>query len=77
MKQSMTRQNFRRISNNVRNFRPNAKNITVMALIALANFGTKSFSFLNNLLTVGSTPFEGLNRGQLRQMSFLFAMYRC
>jgi hypothetical protein len=76
MKQSMTRQNFRNLRNNVRNFRPNAKHVTVMALIAMANFGIKAFSFINNLLTIGSTPFEGLNRGQMRQMSWLFCMYR-
>lgn len=72
MKQAMTRQNFRRISNNIRNFRPN----TVATLIALANFGMKAFGFLSNLLTIGSTPFEGLNRGQLRQMSWLYCLYR-
>ena len=72
MKQSMTRHNFRKVANNIRNFRPN----TVMALIAMANFGMKAFSFLNSLLTIGCTPFENLNRGQLRQMSWLFCMYR-
>ena len=73
MKQSMTRQNFRKITNNIRNFRPN----TVATLIALANFGVTAFKFLNSLITVGCTPFEGLTTKQLKQMYFLRAMYRC
>ena len=48
----------------------------VMALMALANFGLRSMGFLSSLLTVGSGPFEGLNKGQMRKMSWLFAMYR-
>ena len=73
MKQSMTRQNFRKVSNNIRNFRPN----TVMALIAMASFGMKAFSFISSLLTVGCTPFEGLTTKQLKQMWFLRAMNHC
>jgi len=70
----MTIQNHRNLANKVRrNFN---KGIAVTAMIALVNFGVRGLRFLNSLITVGSTPFEGLNRGQLRRMSFLFAMYR-
>ena len=48
----------------------------VTALIALANFGMRSMNFIQSLLTVGSTPFENLNRGQVRQMWWLQCMYR-
>lgn len=48
----------------------------VMALMALANFGMRSMNFLGSLLTVGCTPFENLNRGQMRQMWWLQCMYR-
>lgn len=70
-------QNF----NNYRNqIRQNVQNINKSALltglIALANFGMKAMGFFRNLVTVGSTPFSNLNRGQMRRMSWLFAMYR-
>jgi len=69
---SMTRHNFRNVKNNLR---PSI-NLTVLALIGLYNFGVTALRFINNMVTVSDGPFAGLNRGQMRQMSWLFCMYR-
>lgn len=69
--------NFENYRNRIRQ---NATRINKIALvtgvIALVNFGYKAMGFLRNLVTVGNTPFQNLNRGQMRRMSWLFAMYR-
>lgn len=49
----------------------NFKNTVIMSLIALNNFGYKAMSFLDKLLIIGCTPYENLNRGQLKRMYWL------
>jgi hypothetical protein len=70
---------------NHRNYRNNfmrnvGKSMTVSMIamsIALTNFGIKAVGFLANLVTIGSGPFEGLNRRQLKDMYWLRYMYPC
>jgi len=74
MKNSMNRRNYnnnRFVSNKARNYKITRQNIFVAVAMAAMNFGVQAFSFLRNLVTVGCNPFEGLNRGQLRQMYWL------
>lgn len=54
----------------------NFKNVAILSLIALHNFGVQTLSFFDKLFTVSEGPFAGLNRGQLRKMSWLYCMYR-
>lgn len=49
----------------------NFKSTIVMSLIALNTFGYKAMSFFDKLLTIGCTPYENLNRGQLKRMYWL------
>ena len=78
--QSMTRRQQRnfnnaRVYNSIRNkYTPKFNFITVATL--LMNFGHGVMTFLGSLVREGCTPFEGLNRGQMRQMWWLQAMYR-
>ena len=51
--------------------------MVLSALIGIMTLGALPYSFLRNLEIVGCNPFERLNRGQMRQMWFLRAMYRC
>lgn len=71
-------QNFRnQVNQAYRNARQiSMRHIAVSMLIGLAMFGQQAFGFFKNLVTVSDGPFAGLNRGQMRQMSWLFCMYR-
>lgn len=73
MKNSMTRQNFR---NQVNRTYRNTTYVALSMIIGLMNFGQATLGFFKNLVTVSDGPFAGLNRGQMRQMSWLFCMYR-
>lgn len=52
------------------------KHFVTLALMMFNNFGMRTMSFINSLCTVSDGPFNGLNRGQLRQMWWLSCMYR-
>lgn len=52
------------------------KNTAILTLMALNTFGHKALSFFDRLFTVSDGPFAGLNKGQLRKMSWLYCMYR-
>ena len=54
----------------------NFKSTVLLTLIAINNFGIKTLSFFDKLFTVSEGPFSGLNRGQLKKMSWLYCMYR-
>lgn len=68
----------RHFNNRIRKGANRINNLALISgLIGLVNFGYKmTAGFFSRLLTVGSTPFENLNRGQARKMWWLFAMYR-
>lgn len=71
MKQSMVRRqqrnfNNNRVYNSVRNHSPRFHFVTVATM--LMNFGHRVMSFLGSLVTVGFSAYDGLNRGQIRQM---------
>lgn len=57
--------------NRVDNYKITRQNIYVSVAIMAINFGMQAYSFLRNLVTIGGNPYEGLNRGQRRQMYFL------
>lgn len=79
MKNSMNRRNYNnnRILNAKRDtFKITRQNIFVAAAMVAINFGVQVFSFLNNLITSGSHPYEGLTRGKLRQMWWLPCLVR-
>lgn len=71
-------QNYNNYRNRIRQGATRINNLAILTgLIGLVNFGYKATAgFLSRLMTVGSTPFENLNRGQARRMWWLFAMYR-
>lgn len=74
MKTSMNRRNYnnnRVIANKANQFKITRQNVVLAAVFAAYHFGVKAFGFLQNLVTVGCNPFEGLNRGQLRKMYWL------
>lgn len=54
----------------------NFKSSIVLSLITLNTFGHKALTFFDKLFTVSDGPFAGLNKGQLRKMSWLYCMYR-
>ncbi len=74
MKTSMNRRNYnnnRVIANKATQFKITRQNVVLAAVFAAYHFGVQAFGFLQNLVTVGRNPYEGLNRGQLRQMYWL------
>jgi hypothetical protein len=52
------------------------KTTVLISLMALNTFGHKALSFFDKLFTVSDGPFAGLNKGQLKKMSWLYCMYR-
>lgn len=56
---------------NHRLLKPMSKQVAMTALMAFYSFGIKTLSFFDKLLTVGCTPYENLNRGQLKRMYWL------
>lgn len=71
-------QNFRnQINRAYRNATNSMRHVPLSMLIGVMAFGHLALGFFKQLVTEGAGPFAGLNRGQLRRMSFLFAMYRC
>jgi len=74
MKTSMNRRNYnnnRIIANRASQYKVTRQNVVLAAVFAAYHFGVKAFSFLQNLVTVGGNPYDGLNRGQLRRMYWL------
>lgn len=74
MKTSMNRRNYnnnRFVSAKAAQFKVTRQNVVLAAMFAAYHFGVKAFSFLGNLVRVGSSPYENLNRGQLRKMYWL------
>lgn len=49
----------------------NFKHYAVFSLMALNTFGHKALTFFDKLLTIGCSPFENLNRGQIKKMYWL------
>jgi hypothetical protein len=71
-------QNFRnQINRTYRNATNSMRYAPLSLLLGVIAFGAAVGGYFRNLVSEGAGPFAGLNRGQLRRMSFLFAMYRC
>jgi hypothetical protein len=75
MKAQMTRQNYRQPRISRSNYQPKFNTVMFAMAMSMYNFGVRTMSFLRSLVTVGSGPFDGLNRGQLRKMYWLRYMY--
>lgn len=74
MKAQMNRRNYnnnKNIAARAQAYKITRQNILVSAMIVAFNFGVKAFSFLNNLVTVGRSAYDGLHRGHIRQMYWL------
>jgi hypothetical protein len=72
MKTTMNRRNYnnnRVVSAKAAQF--TRQNVVLAAVFAAYHFGVKAFGFLQSLVTTGRNPYEGLNRGQLKQMYWL------
>ena len=79
MKAQMNRRNYnnnRIINAKAAQFKITRQNVFMAVMFSAYAFGVKAFGFLRNLVTVGSSPFDNLNRGQIRQMWYLQCMYR-
>lgn len=74
-------QNFRnqinRAYRNAANSISSIRYTPLSLLLGVIAFGAVVGGYFRNLVTEGGGPFAGLNRGQMRRMSWLFAMYRC
>lgn len=74
MKTQMNSKNYNNNQNSANRkkaYKITRQNIIVSAMIVAFNFGIKAFGFLQNLVTIGGSPYEGLNRGHLRKMYWL------
>jgi hypothetical protein len=71
-------QNFRnQINRTYRNTASSIRYAPLSLLLGVIAFGAAVGGYFRNLVTEGGGPFSGLNRGQLRKMSWLFCLYRC
>lgn len=71
-------QNFRNQMNRAyRNAASSIRYAPLSLLMGVLILGAAVGGYFKNLVTEGGGPFSGLNRGQLRKMSWLFCLYRC